>query len=495
MHPIRLSKTRLMKGYSCEKNLYLTVHSPQLEAPVDAAREAVFEQGRRVGIEAQKEFPFGLLIDEPFHRTAQAIEKTAQALRQGELVLFEAAFEHQSFTAKVDILLRTHPDSAWEIREVKSTTKVKPEHLVDAAIQLFIVRGSGVAVNKVQIQVLNSECTAPRLENLFRLEDVTAAVEALQSDIPGRLAQLLNVVEQPTAPRTDIGPHCTAPYECGFLNVCWKHIPQMSVFDFPDLKKKVWEFYSQGIVDPLDERFGPFEAVQAHRLHAVRTGKRWVDASAIANALAHWRWPLVHLDFETIAYAIPKYEGTHVYEQTAFQFAANVQNEPGALAKEFDFLHEQDSDPRVAIIEPLCEVLCKGRSIVAYSKSFEARQLQTLAEYADRKGMAKAIQSTLLGAVDRLVDPLPIFKSAVYDAAFGGSFSLKAVAPAILGTTASYSAMAIADGGAAQRAFVEMTDPNTSPKRKAELRAALKFYCRKDTDLMQHLVDWLMQFR
>jgi hypothetical protein len=169
-----------------------------------------------------------------------------------------------------------------------------------------------------------------------------------------------------------------------------------------------------------------------------------------------------------------------------FQFSATLQKKRGGELEKIDFLHEVESDPSPTLIRALCDIVDKGRCIVAYYKAFEGGVMERLAE-----GTGGRDAGVLLAAVRRLVDPLPIIRSSVYDPAFGDSFSIKAVAPAILGADASYSAMDVGDGSAAQRAFMELIDPQLSPKRRAELRRALLQYCRKDVDVMQSLVDWL----
>jgi hypothetical protein len=44
---------------------------------------------------------------------------------------------------RADILERL-PSGAWRLAEVKSTTRVKREHLHDLAIQAYVIGGSGL---------------------------------------------------------------------------------------------------------------------------------------------------------------------------------------------------------------------------------------------------------------------------------------------------------------------------------------------------------------
>lgn len=482
----KMSKSRFLQGLQCEKSLYLSAHFPQSEPNRDASTLAVMEQGRMVGIEAQKEFPFGVLIDEPFNRTQAAIERTLAEIEHGTLVIFEATLEYKGVFAKIDILSRPSPTEPWALAEVKSTVRVKDEHYTDVALQLYVALGCGLQISHCYLQHLNKDSTAPALSNLFHREDITSEVRKLLPEIEQNIERLQNVVAQSEIPRVDIGPHCSKPYDCVYQEKCWAHLPEKSVFDFPAIHKEVWDFYRQGITELTDPRFGPFQGTQAKRLEAVRSKKRWVDKPQIKEQLSSWQWPLLYLDFETISPAIPRYAGSHPHEQVPFQFSATLQKKRGGEVEKIDFLHEVESDPRPTLIRALCDIVDKGRCIVAYYKAFEGGVMERLAE-----GIGGRDAGVLLAAVRRLVDPLPIIRSAVYDPAFGDSFSIKSVAPAILGAEASYGAMDVGDGSAAQRAFMELIDPQLSPKRRAQLRQALLQYCRKDVDVMQSLVDWL----
>jgi len=89
------------------------------------------------------------------------------------------------------------------------------------------------------------------------------------------------------------------------------------------------------------------------------------------------------------------------------------------------------------------------------------------------------------------VDPLPIFQQHVYDHGFMGSFSIKKVAPALIGESLSYDGMEVGDGMAAQRAYEELRSQQTTPERKTFLRKSLLDYCAQDTLAMVKLVEWL----
>jgi len=84
----------------------------------------------------------------------------------------------------------------------------------------------------------------------------------------------------------------------------------------------------------------------------------------------------------------------------------------------------------------------------------------------------------------RVCDLLPIVRDHYYHRKMEGSFSLKAVLPA-LAPKLDYAALEhVQDGGAAQRAYLEATHPLTGASRKAELENALRQYCRLDSQAM-----------
>ena len=52
-----------MRGFRCHKALYLTIQFPELEPPIDAEKQALFDQGNEVGALARSYFKPGVLID------------------------------------------------------------------------------------------------------------------------------------------------------------------------------------------------------------------------------------------------------------------------------------------------------------------------------------------------------------------------------------------------------------------------------------------------
>lgn len=485
--PKLLSKTKLMRGYRCEKCIYLTIHHPEFEAPITPETQALFDQGNIVGAKARDYFPGGILIDNKPWDFFGALAKTRELIANGTQIIYEAAFEYMGCYARADIIQFSPTTQRWRVFEVKSSTKVKPEHYDDVGLQAWIMAKSGLLLEQINIMHLNSACRFPDLSDLFTTVDVTAEIRERYQTIKPTVRRIFTTITQSTIPDIDIGPQCMAPTECGFIDHCWKekNIPSMSIFNLPKIYARQWDLYRAGIIELDDPRLTDLTDLQERIVTCFKTGERFIDRAAIQDAMSSWQFPLVFLDFETINPAIPRYDGTKPFEQVPFQFSVHIWTSPNSEVTHHAFLHTTADDPRPTLIPALLAACGEKGSIVAYFSRFETDRIKALAEYSPLH------QDSLLRLLERMVDPLDIIRSAVYDNAFGGSFSLKKVAPALLGTEHSYTGMEVADGGAAQRAFEELISPHTSLNRKLNLESAMLAYCEKDTLVMVELVKWL----
>ncbi|MEK6627405.1 MAG: DUF2779 domain-containing protein, partial [Bdellovibrionota bacterium] len=291
-------------------------------------------------------------------------------------------------------------------------------------------------------------------------------------------------------PDINLGAHCVTPRDCQFMDHCWeqKKIPAVSVFSIPGLRDKKWELYNKGYINIQDIPSEELNEKQQICLQALKTNKRFIDADKIKKELSSWKFPLAFLDFETINPAIPRYVGTGPFTQVPFQFSVHILKSLDAELTHHEFLHADASDPRLSLIAALIKSCGEEGSVVAYFGKFESSVIQGLEDFAPQ------FKEALRGIRERIVDPLPLIREAVYDKAFGDSYSIKSVGPAILGDEFSYKNMQVGDGGAAQRSFEELINPSASATRKNELKSALLDYCKKDTRVMVGLVNWLYKF-
>ena len=80
---------------------------------------------------AQKLFPHAVNVDGFGQRAA---ESTKKAIASGATVLLQPTFMTSNISCRGDILVK-NDDGTWDIYEVKSSTSVKEEHILDVAFQ------------------------------------------------------------------------------------------------------------------------------------------------------------------------------------------------------------------------------------------------------------------------------------------------------------------------------------------------------------------------
>jgi hypothetical protein len=214
----------------------------------------------------------------------------------------------------------------------------------------------------------------------------------------------------------------------------------------------------------------------------VQTGEPWFSAE-LKRELLGLKYPLFFMDFETVNPAIPRFVGMRPYDQIPFQWSVHVLRRPGAEPEHYEFLATDATDPRSEFIASLCAVLGKSGSILVYS-AFESQRLSELAAWLPEfAGRIKRIQW-------RFWDLLPVIRNHVYHPQFTGSYSLKAVLPALV-PEMSYAGMQVADGTDAGLAWEALIRGGLDQTEHEGTRKALLEYCGQDTRAMVRLLEKL----
>jgi predicted RecB family nuclease len=482
-----LSKSKLMQGLQCEKLLWLSLNEPELQTEVSDSQQMQFDEGNEVGELARKLEGKGVMIDNEYWDYVGAAKKTQEYIENGEKLIFEAAFLKDDLFFRADILKKTK--KGWHLIEVKKSTSVKPEYIQDTAIQTFIIESSGIKLESINLRHINNEMVYPDFSNFFETVDITEEVRAELANIKKEISSLKKTIKETKEPKMPIGEHCSSPYECAYKEHCWKKVPDFSVFDLPSMKSDTkWEHYNKKIIkiDQLDA--GKFKGATKRAIEVTQSGKTFADKKEIAAELKQWIWPLYFFDFETINPAVPKFKGISPYNQMPFQYSCHVwKDEKDKTLSHFEFLHTENSDPRESLIKAMLKHLGKKGSIVAYNKTFEITAIKKLAEF-DKKN-----SDALMALTERFVDPLPIFRSHVYHPEFRGSFSIKSVAPALIGEKLNYDNLEIGDGLTAQLMASLVMFGKPDKKEKEKIIQDLLIYCKQDTQAMVDIVKWLMK--
>lgn len=477
-----LSKSRILSGLQCAKRLYLEIHHPELGEESAASKKA-FNIGHQVTAMARLCFPDGILIG---YETdiQQALSATDRVIsgHPPDITLFEPAFSFGDAVARTDILLVR--DGRLSIKEVKSSSTVKPTHITDAAIQAWILQGRGFDLDRVSILHINTDFVYQGdgdYSGLFNETDITDQIEAIQEDIPGWLEAFQHMLEG-NIPEISTGAHCNSPYPCQFNKHCSADDPEYPVSLLPRATKLAKQLEAMGYRDLRDVPPELLNNDTQRRIQACSKSNSVYVSEVVAEQLNLLPYPRYYLDFESVQFAVPIWAGTRPFEQLPFQWSCHIERDAVVNLEHMEFLAESGEPPMRQFAESLIACLGSDGPVLVYS-NFERTTLRQLQQHFPDLHVA------LENIVDRLVDLLPVAEQHYYHPAMKGSWSIKSVLPTIA-PELDYKALSVQDGNMAQVAFLEMIDNAISPDRRKEIRAALLEYCGQDTLAMVKLCKY-----
>ena len=440
---------------------------------------------------AQGYFDSGHLIDEPYYAIDKAIDSTVTAVADGCDVIFEAtACSVDGAYSKIDVFQKVSGAITWDLIEVKQSTDIQDYHLDDIALQRYAFTGAGYDVRRSILMHLNREYVRigeldPK--QLFILGDCTDLAEARMLIVSDKLTKLFRVVNQVEEPKVQIGRHCKSPFECNYMDYCWRHVPEYSVFNV--IKgAKLDGLLAMNIIDVADIP-DSFHLTDRQRkdINAHLTQTAFVDKGSIRNFLGYLEYPLYFLDYETIFPALPLFDNSSPYQQIPFQFSLHIQRTPGGSLEHIEFLHTEATDPRPDFVQALIDSCGTSGSVVVYNKGFESSRNQELGvAYPQHKAPLEAINS-------RMVDLLVPFRSRyLYHPKMLGSASIKRVLPAFV-PELSYDEMEISDGDMASRKYQMCLRAMVAEPDKEKIYRDLRRYCEMDTYAEVMLIEKLYE--
>lgn len=478
---MRLSKTNILAGLQCEKHLHLSLHHPEFASQITSPAAVM---GKVVERHARLEYPQGLLIDRPATDSNPFVQTTQALHDQSINTLFEAAFHSDELGVFVDILHRA--GKQWDLIEIKSGTSVKDRHIDDVAIQALAVTRAGIALNRIRLMHINKDFVyqgGHDFRGLFLQEDIT---EQVQRHLPAISKQVerLRLIAAGPEPIRHIGGHCKRPYVCEYKAYCEKHDALYPVAWLPNSHAVMQTLIAREIYDIRDI---PADLLSSEIHQWVRnvtiSGQPDLLPGA-AEILTQLSYPRYYLDFESIQFAIPIWEGTSPYQQLPFQWSCHIQSGVEGL-KHRDFLDTSGNDPRRSFAEAVLEVCGETGPIIVYNQSFEKRIIKELAKlFPDLSG-------PLLALNERMLDLLPVVKKNYYHPQMKGSWSIKYVLPCLV-PELSYAELGdVQDGTEAQKAYLEIIASNLDNSQRRALLNDLREYCKLDTYAMVAIVEKL----
>lgn len=478
-----LSKSRLISAWQCAKKLHLEKHHPEL-AVVSPQTESLFATGNEVGAIAQQLYGTEAAVEIVFDFKTMLAE-TRRAVARANAPIFEATFRYEGVLIRADIMI---PESdGWRVIEVKASTSVKDYHVLDCAIQDWVLCNSGIRVKSISLAHVDNQFVYQgdgNYDGLLQEIDLSDEVRGMERDVLELVAKARDAVTGPM-PLTSVGVHCHQPYECQFLSYCWPMDAEYPVTGLGGGKARLAEWVIAGYRDIRDLASEDIDNALQQRIHRVTdSGVAEVipGAKAILEALPY---PRYYLDFETIAPAVPIWAGTRPYAAVPVQWSCHIEKDGGDLVHD-EFLDLSGAPPMRDLAVKMIECLGDSGPVLMYT-SYEKGMINGLIErFPDLEAPLQAI-------IDRLVDLHPIVKAHYYHPKMLGSWSIKAVLPAMVPGSSYAELPGISEGTGASDGYREAIRPETAAARKAELRAQLLRYCQFDTKAMVDIVRFLCQ--
>jgi uncharacterized protein Smg (DUF494 family) len=431
-----ISKSTYLIGLQCPLWLWKQVKEPESLLEPDDFTKSLFETGYEV-------------------------EQLANTLFKKESLQKTITFK--DCQARLDVL------DNGELIEIKSSNEVKKIHHEDLAFQLYLCQKNNIEVKSCFVLHLNNEYIKQGdidTQQLFLKTDVTEEVLTLLPFVEEKLQRIRDIIAGDCPSPVH---QCKPAYSCPAHEQYFKELPLGNVFELSRGKAKAFKLAQQGIFD-LKEITSQIKLTdkQYIQCECAKSGQPYIHKAKINAFLESLEYPIYYLDFETVSFAIPKWDGTRPYQQICVQHSCHIEHEDGKIEHK-EFLFETGTHPSKPFAENLREVLGDKGSIVVYNQSFEEGRLKELArDYPEFEEWINQIR-------ERLVDLLVPFREfAHYHPSQKGSASIKKVLPTL--TDLDYSDLEVANGSTAMRELAKLVDVDNPEMRKHLLK-----YCELDT--------------
>ena len=440
-----LSKSTFMYGCQCPKRLYLHKFQPELRNPEEEEQQSIFTSGTNIGVIARDLFPGGVNAEPPdtfsYHIS---VEKTQQSIKAGAKVIYEAAFNYEGALCAIDILVKEK--NKWYAFEVKGTTKVKEQHIMDAALQYHVITKTGLPLEDIFIVHLNNQYVKRgdlNVQELFIKESILDEVKEQQEYIETKIVEFKKLIADRKEPVIAVGEQCSTPYDCDFTNYCWA-----------------------GIEEEIEQK--------SNRESCINT-------DYLEEFFSDFQYPYFYFDFETVMPAVPEFDESRPYQQIPFQYSLHIKRNKNSGLEHLAFLGDGIVDPRRQLIVELLSAVGTKGSIIVWNQTFEISRLKELARDFPE------FETKIYELIERVVDlMIPFRKKQYYHLDFNESYSIKKVLP-VLCPELSYSDLVIQEGGTASFTYAELK--NQTAEIQAEQREQLLEYCKLDTLAMVRILE------
>jgi len=307
-----LSKSDYMLFLKHPAWLWLKKYAKGKLPPIDENAQSMFDTGHEFEAYAEKLLPNPVRLGfNNFDEYASLPLKTKKEIDKGTPIILQGRLEAGGITCIFDVL--NHIDgNVFDLIEIKSSTKAKPEHEYDLAFQTLVLQKAGLQVRSISVMHVNNTYVRNgdlEIDKLVATTDVTDTVRNLLSITEEKIQKAFNIFSQRTLP--DLSPRYVN--QLGIKNDSWfKNWMEIYEFINPDLDPYCIYFLSC----PSPEQIGKLEDAgiktiadipnelalrpkQAMQIKTTREDKQVVEIDKIRQFLDTFEYPLYFFDYET----------------------------------------------------------------------------------------------------------------------------------------------------------------------------------------------------
>lgn len=480
-----LSKNLFLKYLQCPLFFYYSFSNPELSSPQDKSKWQIsrFNQEQTLQSLQEKFSPIHLPQQKELdskENILQAFEQT-QKLMQTQKTIHKAVIYANNNYSVVDFLQKQQ--DGWLGYTIKTSGGINHTHILESAYTLFLLQENKINIKDFFIVGINSHYNRKdslELEKLFWQESVLQQCLDKKNQIQESIEQAHQLVQKKILPTVAIGEHCFQPYHCSFHHLCWKQVPQNSVFNLKAIsnEQKMQIHKKYPTIDKLNKQnIKEFSFLQKRHLRQIegqKTQKVYLDKKKLCEFFSQWEFPLFFVDFEAFMTPVPLYENTHPYQAIPFQFSVHKLDQDFHLEHK-EFLSNAGIDPREDFIKNLIDACEQKGSLVAFNMGFEKRTIQKLQNEKKFSSYRVALENLQMRFIDLAI---PFESCFFYHPQMQGSFSLKKILPAL--TSLNYDHLQIRDGGQAMLQFLLLAQEQDA-KTIEQTRKHLLEYCALDS--------------
>ncbi|OGD95201.1 hypothetical protein A3A48_02105 [Candidatus Curtissbacteria bacterium RIFCSPLOWO2_01_FULL_37_9] len=492
---MKLSKSEYLLFLKHPAWLWLKKYANEKLPPVDDNLQAIFDAGNLFETYAEQLFPGILRLGFKSYEEYMSLpSRTKSALENGTQTIAQGGFEAKDIACISDIVVKVD-DNTFDLYEIKSSTRVKPEHEHDLAFQVIVLNACGYRVRNVSVIHVNNKFVRDgeiNAKKIASIVDVTKKVAKRVAETKVNIQKAFQVLEldqMPSLLPSHARPDALSDWLEIYGNLADLSPHNIYSLSYPgiDRLKKLEELEIDSL-SAIPDDF-PLTDKQKFQVLATKLDKEIVEKEGIKKFLSKLNFPLYFLDYETLSSLIPYFNGYSPYQQVPFQYSFHILDSPKAELRHVSYLHRGNSNPIRSLSKSLQKNIGKNGSVIVWNESFEKSCNALMGK------LEPEFESFYETLNQRVVDlMLPFANNWYVHKDFGGSASIKNVLP-VLVPDLSYKTLGIQEGTTAQRLWMEAVLDGKHDGLEDKIFNNLEEYCKLDTLAMVEIYKVLKDIK